>query len=568
MVRVASSNLVSRSKRRVSKAVIQRIANSYSPVRLWNAPPQTSCPGGEIGRHKGLKIPRTLKVRTGSTPVPGTNSKISPPMAMNAFLNNSLDDFSKSVNSSISSSSLEASAMSVSRFVSVTNNALQNFGQAVVIGEISEIKTYSHLYFKLKDETAAVDCLMFASVLNRLSFIPKIGMRVVVVGKSSIYLKTGQFKLIAEKMIVAGAGKIMEELLALKEKLQKEGVFEAIKRPIPKWINKVGIITSKEGHVLHDMLTVLNKRNPGIEVVVYPCQVQGTEAPATIVNALNTAFRDNFCDVLIVGRGGGSFEDLLPFSDESVVRTIINSPMPIISAVGHEPDAALSDFAADLRAPTPTAAADIVSSYTVEMMQKDLDSYALLLGDLVYKKLDDLKAVLEKTEIKLKSFGPESLLNLKSSYLNSLNEKITRLIFDRLTFSKAQTDSFLHRLQDHDPKFKLNSFELTINELEKRLEFTVNDEVAKTVKRIDNAMLSMERAYFHQDMINADKKIETIKEKLISLNPLLVLKRGYSVTLDKKGKSADINTLKINDEIKSLVAGGQILSVITKIEKD
>ena len=161
-----------------------------------------------------------------------------------------------------------------------------------------------------------------------------------------------------------------------------------------------------------------------------------------------------------------------------------------------------------------------------------------------------------------------SIVIIQNVQQNSLNEKITRLIFDRLTFSKAQTDSFLHRLQDHDPKFKLNSFELTINELEKRLEFTVNDEVTKTVKRIDNAMLSMERASFHQDMINADKKIETIKEKLISLNPLLVLKRGYSVTLDKKGKSADINTLKINDEIKSLVAGGQILSVITKIEKD
>ena len=229
---------------------------------------------------------------------------------MDAFLNNSLENFSKSVASSISFSSLEASAMSVSRFVSVTNNALQNFGQAVVIGEISEIKTYSHLYFKLKDETAAVDCLMFASVLNRLSFIPKIGMKVVVVGKSSIYLKTGQFKLIVDKMFVAGAGKIMEELLALKEKLNKEGVFAAIKRPIPKWINKVGIITSKEGHVLHDMLTVLNKRNPGIEVVVYPCQVQGAEAPVTIVNALNTAFNDNVCDVLIVGRGGGSFESV------------------------------------------------------------------------------------------------------------------------------------------------------------------------------------------------------------------------------------------------------------------
>ena len=362
-------------------------------------------------------------------------------MIMDAFINNSLENFSKSVASSISFSSLEASAMSVSRFVSVTNNALQNFGQAVVIGEISEIKTYSHLYFKLKDETAAVDCLMFASVLNRLSFIPKIGMKVVVVGKSSIYLKTGQFKLIVDKMFVAGAGKIMEELLALKEKLNKEGVFAAIKRPIPKWINKVGIITSKEGHVLHDMLTVLNKRNPGI----------------TIVNALNTAFSDNVCDVLIVGRGGGSFEDLMPFSDETVVRTIINSPMPIISAVGHEPDVALSDFAADMRAPTPTAAADIVSSYTVEMMQKDLDSYALLLGDLIYKKIDDLTVVLEKAEIKLKSFGPESLLNLKSSYLNSLNEKFARLIFDKLAFCKAQNDSFLHRLQAHDPKFKLNS---------------------------------------------------------------------------------------------------------------
>ena len=489
-------------------------------------------------------------------------------MIMDAFLNNSLENFSKSVASSISFSSLEASAMSVSRFVSVTNNALKNFGQAVVIGEISEIKTYSHLYFKLKDETAAVDCLMFASVLNRLSFIPKIGMKVVVVGKSSIYLKTGQFKLIVDKMFVAGAGKIMEELLALKEKLNKEGVFAAIKRPIPKWINKVGIITSKEGHVLHDMLTVLNKRNPGIEVVVYPCQVQGSEAPATIVNALNTAFSDNVCDVLIVGRGGGSFEDLMPFSDETVVRTIINSPMPIISAVGHEPDVALSDFAADMRAPTPTAAADIVSSYTVEMMQKDLDSYALLLGDLIYKKIDDLTVVLEKAEIKLKSFGPESLLNLKSSYLNSLNEKFARLIFDNLAFCKAQNDSFLHRLQAHDPKFKLNSLDLAVNEFEKRIEFTVNDNIAKTAKRIDNLLLLMERAPFHQDMIDADKKIETLKEKLISLNPLLVLKRGYSVTLDKKGSCANINTLKINDEIKTLVAGGQVLSVVTGIEKD
>lgn len=487
---------------------------------------------------------------------------------MNPFLNNSLENFSKSVASPMSSSSLEASAMSVSRFVSVTNNALQNFGQAVVIGEISEIKTYAHLYFKLKDETASVDCLMFASVLNRLSFVPKIGMKVVVVGKSSIYLKTGQFKLVVDKMFVAGAGKIMEELLALKEKLKKEGVFEAIKRPIPKWINKVGIITSKEGHVLHDMLTVLNKRNPGIEVIVYPCQVQGSEAPATIVNALNTAFSDNVCDVLIVGRGGGSFEDLLPFSDELVVRTIINSPMPIISAVGHEPDVALSDFAADSRAPTPTAAADIVSSYTVEMMQKDLDSYALQLGDLVYKKLDDLTVALEKAEIKLKSFGPESLLNLKSSYLNSLNEKLTRLVFDKLASCKAQNDGFLHRLQEHDPKLKLNSLEFALNDLEKRLEFKVNDDIVNTVKRIDHAFTSMENAPFHQDMIKADKKIETVKEKLISLNPLLVLKRGYSVTLDKKGSSADINTLKINDEIKTLVAGGQISSVITKIEKD
>ena len=487
---------------------------------------------------------------------------------MNPFLNNSLENFSKSIASPMSSSSLEASAMSVSRFVSVTNNALQNFGQAVVIGEISEIKTYAHLYFKLKDETASVDCFMFASVLNRLSFVPKIGMKVVVVGKSSIYLKTGQFKLVVDKIFVAGAGKIMEELLALKEKLKKEGVFEAIKRPIPKWINKVGIITSKEGHVLHDMLTVLNKRNPGIEVVVYPCQVQGSDAPATIVNALNTAFSDNVCDVLIVGRGGGSFEDLLPFSDESVVRTIINSPMPIISAVGHEPDVALSDFAADLRAPTPTAAADIVSSYTVEMMQKDLDSYALLLGDLVYKKLDDLTVALEKAEIKLKSFGPESLLNLKGSYLNSLNEKLTRLIFDKLALCKAQTDGFLHRLQDHDPKLKLNSLEFALNDLEKRLEFKINDDIVNSAKRIDNALLSMENAPFHQDMINADKKIETVKEKLISLNPLLVLKRGYSVTLDKKGSCVDIETLKINDEIKTLVAGGQISSVITKIEKD
>ena len=489
-------------------------------------------------------------------------------MVSSAFLNSSLESFNDSLSAQLPSSSIEASAMTVSRFVDVTNRALQNFGKAVVIGEISEIRTYSHLYFKLKDDSAAVECLMFASTLSKLNFTPTIGMKVVIVGKSSLYSKNGQFKLIVETMMLAGAGKIMEELLALKEKLKAQGVFNIIKRPIPKFVKRVGIITSKEGHVLHDMLTVLNKRNPGIEVVVYPCSVQGKDAPETIVKALNLAFSQNICDVYILGRGGGSFEDLLPFSDEKVVMTLINAPAPIISAVGHEPDVALSDFAADLRAPTPTAAADIVSAYTVDMIKSDLERFSITFSDLIYNRLDDLASTLDNLKLKLENVGPSHQLNLKLSNLDSIEEKLSRLILDKISFYKYKNEALFSRLAENDPNLRVNHFKLELSDLVKRLEVKVSDSLRQEENRVSDLLHALEQVPLHQDLTLKDKKIEAIQEKLIALNPLLVLKRGYSVTLNREGKSIKINKVICGEELETVIEGGKVYSKVSKVEKE
>ena len=247
-------------------------------------------------------------------------------------------------------------ALSVSRYLEITNNVLKRCGTAVVVGEISEIKRYSHLYFKVKDEGGTVDCLMFAFALKEVPFTPEVGMEVILVGESSLYAKNGSFKLLVKHMYLSGAGSLMAQIERLRRKLEEEGLFSGEKRPLPRFIRRVGLVTSREGAVLHDIRRTLWRRNPLIESVLFETLVQGAQAPAAIVAALDRAYAAEGIDVIVLARGGGSLEDLLPFFEESVVRKVAASPVPIISAIGHEPDVALTDYAADVRAATPTAA--------------------------------------------------------------------------------------------------------------------------------------------------------------------------------------------------------------------
>ncbi|MBQ6239669.1 MAG: exodeoxyribonuclease VII large subunit [Firmicutes bacterium] len=239
-----------------------------------------------------------------------------------------------------------------------------------ITGEISNFRRHSsgHLYFALKDAGAAVSAVMFASDTVTLRFLPRDGIRVIVSGSVSLYEKTGQYQLYVHSMVPDGVGALYQAFEELKNKLQQEGLFdESRKRPLPAFPRKVGLVTSPTGAAVQDMIRVTKRRNPGIQLVLIPVLVQGEAAAASIVAGIQTAQKSG-ADVLIVGRGGGSIEDLWPFNEESVARAIAASEIPVISAVGHETDFTIADFAADTRAATPSMAAELAVPVAAEVL--------------------------------------------------------------------------------------------------------------------------------------------------------------------------------------------------------
>jgi exodeoxyribonuclease VII large subunit len=295
--------------------------------------------------------------------------------------------------------------LTVSELTEQIRNCLEgSFSFVCVEGELSNCRPASsgHLYFNLKDSGAKIDAVMFKNRLRALNFEPKDGMLLKVRGSLSVYAPRGTYSIVCEEMEIAGAGEILAMLEKRKQRLAAEGLFDTErKRPLPRFPSVIGVISSPTGAAVRDILNILGRRTTGIKVIILPALVQGEEAASLIAARIKQANQWHLADALIVGRGGGSLEDLLPFSDEKVVRAIAESHIPIISAVGHEIDWALSDFAADLRAPTPSAAAELVSENRVS------------LADDVRSMAEGLKTVirtrLEKTRLLLKPFDPQDL---------------------------------------------------------------------------------------------------------------------------------------------------------------
>lgn len=278
------------------------------------------------------------------------------------------------------------------------------FPSVVLEGEISNFRPSSagHLYFTLKDATSAISAVMFRGKSRFLSFTPKDGLLVRATGSISVYEARGAYQIIIESMEESGSGDILRLLEERKRRLAAEGLFdEARKRPIPSYPERVAVVTSPTGAAIRDILQIIRRRNPGISVTVLPSPVQGTEAPPAIVRQIETANRYRMSDVIIVGRGGGSLEDLLPFSDEAVVRAIAGSSIPVISAVGHEIDWSLADFAADLRAPTPSAAAELVSP-----LREDLLARLEYAADGIRSGIESR---VERIRLMMHAFAPDSL---------------------------------------------------------------------------------------------------------------------------------------------------------------
>jgi exodeoxyribonuclease VII large subunit len=298
-----------------------------------------------------------------------------------------------------------ASKLTVSELTELIRCRLEeNFSSVTVEGELSNCRPASsgHLYFSLKDAGAKIDAVMFRNRLRFLNFEPKDGMLLRVRGSLSVYAPRGSYSIVCEEMELAGSGDILAMLEKRKQKLAAEGLFDEIRKtPLPRFPQAIGVVSSPTGAALRDILNILARRAAGVKIVILPAPVQGADAAPIIARRIEQANQWKLADVLIVGRGGGSLEDLLPFSEESVVRAVAESEIPVISAVGHEIDWALCDFAADLRAPTPSAAAELVSAELTTVLSNIRNIAEIFTASI--------KARIEKARLLLRPFNVEDL---------------------------------------------------------------------------------------------------------------------------------------------------------------
>ncbi len=355
--------------------------------------------------------------------------------------------------------SLLNQVFSVAQITSYIKEILEGaFPTICVEGEISNWRpsTSGHVYFTLKDNTAQLKAVMFKGSLYSLKFRPKDGDKVRCTGRISVYEPQGNYQIIVNKMEAAGAGDILMMLEQRKQKLAAEGLFdEDRKKPLPQMPKTIGVVTSPTGAAIRDILQITRRRNKNINVIVLPAVVQGQEAAPSIVKMINIANFYRLCDILIVGRGGGSLEDLLPFSEESVVRAVAGSQIPVISAVGHEIDWALCDYAADRRAATPSSAAELAVPLLSDLLQQ-VTAYKTELYDEICQKI-------EKKKLLVKSFDPSSFeLRFRSIQQPLLNrfdrakEGLSEGIMQKIKDLRVKIDSCKTILENASPQTIFN----------------------------------------------------------------------------------------------------------------
>ena len=346
----------------------------------------------------------------------------------------------------------------VSQINGVLKGMLQKtFPNIVLEGEISNFKPHStgHMYFSLKDDKCQINAVMFKFRASSLTFIPKDGMLVRCRGSLDVYEPRGTYSIVINSMELAGEGNILLMLEQRKKKLAAEGLFDSSrKREITTFPKTVGVVTSPTGAALRDIMQIIRRRNPAVGITIFPAIVQGPEAAPSIVAQIETANRFNMCDVLIVGRGGGSLEDLLPFSEESVVRAVASSKIPVISAVGHEIDWALCDFAADKRAPTPSAAAELCTPVKQEVIQY-LQNKANEIHSLIKMRVQNLKSM-------IKQFSSENMENrfrtIEQPLLfrfDSAKEALLSGMDERLKDTRNHIEKLVNILEASNPKLIL-----------------------------------------------------------------------------------------------------------------
>ena len=457
-------------------------------------------------------------------------------------------------------------ALSVSDFLAEVKDMLQdNFdAELKVTGELSSFKSYSsgHWYFSLKDNDAQISCVMFKGNNSYVAKAPQDGELLVLTGRPDIYMTRGQFQFIVSEMERAGVGGILQEFERIKRKLQEEGLFDdEHKKPVPAFIRRLCVITSDQGAALHDVHKVLSRRQPMMQLVLAPSLVQGEKAAENVIEMLGFANQQGDFDAVLITRGGGSPEDLHCFNDERLARAIFASKLPVISAVGHEVDFTICDFVADMRAPTPSAAAEELSidseAILTELAQAST-RMQIKLGYRINERLQDLD------ELGHRLMG-QRILEDKSRDLRGLDDRCRQLLTLYLSRLSESLASLQSRIHSQNPYVVHKHSIAELQTLKAHVDTSFADFV-----RYKKSELAITESQLHRTL---ETKLERIKAELSNkktqlraMSPLDVLKRGYSLVWDAKGKLVtDARKMSRGDALKLRLDRGELDASVTDI---
>lgn len=413
-------------------------------------------------------------------------------------------------------------------------------------GEISNFRLRpAHQYFSLKDDNAKISAIMFKSAFDKVKFKPEEGMKVLVTGRISVYEATGNYQIYIDHMEPDGVGALYQAYEQLKKKLTAEGLFSAPKKTLEKYPKRIAVVTSPSGAVIRDIITTTRRRYPIAQIVLYPAVVQGDAAASDIVRQINRVNEHGDFDTLIIGRGGGSIEDLWPFNEEIVARAIFDSKIPVISSVGHETDTTIADLVADVRAATPTAAAELAVPVLTDVMT-DIKNDQVRIFNAFRNKLNQLQQRLAKIQQSYIFKQPERLYDSYVQKIDMLNERLMNALKETINQSDRKLNDLVYNL-------KINSPKNLIKEQQQVLQ--VKDDQLKR-----NIMLLIQ---------NKQNQLTKRVDALDHLSPLKVMSRGFSFTTNSDGKVVKkVDDIKENDDIELKLIDGYAKATVNEVKKE
>lgn len=444
---------------------------------------------------------------------------------------------------------LTEDVFSVSRLVGAAKNLLESrFGGVAVEGEISNLARprSGHVYFTLKDDNAQLRCALFRREAQNLTFVPENGMQVLARGRLSIYPARGDFQLYVTELEEAGLGALQRAFEALKKKLAAEGLFEqSAKKALPRYPRRIGVVTSPTGAALRDILNVLGRRYPAADVLIYPTQVQGDAAARQIAAALSRAEARRDCDVILLARGGGSLEDLWPFNEEILARAVHAMTIPVVSGVGHETDFTIADFVADLRAPTPSAAAESVVPDRGELLAQ-LDHFGRRLEQGWQRGERERRQALDTLSRRLALQHPSRRLQERAQRLDELGMRLAAAPPRQLAALRSRLGAMRSELQRHSPRLRMEGLRGRVERLDERLA----------------------RVWRQQDE-RRRARLESLAARLQLLGPQQTLSRGYAIVYAADGTILrDAHALRAGDPLSARLARGRIAARVERVEDE